>query len=92
MTTSPAGIIPEWTIADRLRKARELTGLERIEFADELNINRNTVTNYESGKTKRHQSIVLRAWAMRTGVPLRWLETGESGIGPDGSGQPISSG
>ena len=76
MTEQPAtGVIPEFTIGDRLRKARELTGLDRAEFAGELGISRNTVNNYEAGHT-RPRLLALRAWAMRTGVPLTWLQTG----------------
>lgn len=60
MTTSVAGIVPEWTTGDRLRKARELTGLERSEFARELGISRNTVTNYEHGKVEP-RVVVLRS-------------------------------
>lgn len=69
------GTIPAFTIGDRLRKARELTGLEQGPFADELGIARGTVGNYEHEHVAPRK-VVLKAWAMRTGVPLEWLETG----------------
>lgn len=84
MTLSVAGVIPQWTIEDRLRKARELTGLERTEFAQELGVSRNTVTNYEHGKVEP-RIIVLRSWALRCGVDLEWLRTGHA-PGPSGPG------
>jgi transcriptional regulator with XRE-family HTH domain len=82
------GAIPQWTTGDRLRKAREQTGLGRSDFADELGVSRNTVMNYESGRTQRHARIVLRAWALRTGVPFEWLRTGDAPPGPIIPGGP----
>ncbi|MFD2840113.1 helix-turn-helix domain-containing protein [Populibacterium corticicola] len=70
-----AGKIPQFTMGDRLRKAREQAGLESSEFADEIGVSRNTITNYERDKVAPRK-IVLKAWALRTGVPIQWLETG----------------
>lgn len=89
MTLSVAGIVPEWTLGDRMRKARELTGLERAEFAAELGISRNTVTNYEHDKTERPRMLVLRSWALRCGVSLDWLQHGDVPPTPD-SGDKLS--
>lgn len=79
------GIIPEFTIGDRLRKARQRTGLEQAEFATEVGISRGTVRNYELEAVKPRRPVLV-AWAFRTGVPLNWLETGESPrqVDPDG--------
>ncbi|SDF98460.1 Transcriptional regulator, contains XRE-family HTH domain [Cellulosimicrobium cellulans] len=75
--TEGAGFIPQFTLGDRLRKARQHTGLEQVEFAEEIGISRGTILNYELDRT-RPRLIVLKAWALRTGVPLEWLQTGES--------------
>ena len=64
-TDSDLRFIPSFAIGDRLRKAREHTGLGH------------TVTNYERGHVSP-RAIVLKMWALRTGVPLVWLETGEA--------------
>lgn len=74
MTT---GNVPQWTITDRLRKARELTGLDQGEFASDIGASRGTVSNYERG-SKSHKRSVLMTWAMRSGVPLEWLLTGQA--------------
>jgi transcriptional regulator with XRE-family HTH domain len=66
------GVIPQWTTADRLRKARELAGYEQASLALELGVAKNTVSNYERG-TVRPRRPVLVAWAMATGVALDWL-------------------
>lgn len=82
--------IPEWTFADRCRKARVNAGFDTQEaFADAAGISRGTVGNYESGSTKRPIRAVIAAWALATGVPAEWLRTGEnaSAPGPDGGGE-----
>lgn len=76
-------VIPVWTEADRLRKAREMTGLDRADFAELIGVSAKTVLNYENGSTTRVKPLVRRAWALATGVPSSWLETGE--VPPDGA-------
>ena len=80
MSIHEASPIPEWTLADRLRKAREMTGLSQQQFAEKLGVTRNTVGSAEKGGTVRR--ITLNAWAMATGVPVEWLESGDSPAGP----------
>lgn len=83
MTTQQQGdAVPEWTVGDRLRKARESRGFDQAEFAAETGISRGTIGNYELGKTGAYKPVYMRAWAMATGVSLKWLETGV------GSGAP----
>lgn len=78
MTTHAGGVVPEFHIGDRLRKARESTGMSQGAFAARLGVARNTVSRSELGQTHPHR-LVLRAWAEATGVSLEWLESGESG-------------
>lgn len=77
--------IPRWSLGDYLRKAREHAGLEQAQLAVDLGISRNTVINYERGKVSPRRAVIM-AWAMRTGVPVEWLEGSESPRpdGPDG--------
>lgn len=82
MTTQPiesAGNWFEFGLKDRLRKSREETGLSRAAFADLTGIARNTVLNYEHGKTKPN-AIYLRTWADATGTDLEWLKTGATPV------------
>lgn len=69
------GVEPQWTLGDRLRKAREHAGLQQAELADEIGIARRSLITYESDRTAPKRPVLL-AWAMRTGVDSRWLETG----------------
>ncbi|WP_366125335.1 helix-turn-helix transcriptional regulator, partial [uncultured Microbacterium sp.] len=88
MSIDPGGShIPERWLGRRLRDAREDAGLTQTEIANLLGIGRRTVIRYESAtdvaETRRP---VLIAWALATGVPRTWLETGQAprGEGPDG--------
>lgn len=77
MSTQPnSEHIPEWTMGDRFRKAREETGLTQEQFAHEIDVDRNTVSAYEADQRKRPTRVVVNAWAMRTGVPREWLLSG----------------
>ncbi|WP_460836598.1 helix-turn-helix domain-containing protein [Nocardioides marmoraquaticus] len=78
MTTQPArGLVPEFTLGDRLRKAREHAGYEQGPFAALLGVSRGTVSNYERELgTRGPKPIVLDQWAAKTGVSLQWLTTG----------------
>lgn len=84
-TTAPTEEAPatkkpiEWTFRERLRKARENTGMNQREFAAALGVGRTTVVNWEKGKGEHARSaLVLREWARLGDVPLDWLRDGES--------------
>lgn len=66
------GLTPQWTLGDRLRKARETAGLNQTQLADELEIARNSVGRYESGNYDPPRTVII-AWALRTGVDFGWL-------------------
>lgn len=72
---SAAERIPEWTLGDRLRKARALTGMNTREFAAQIGVSHGTVTNAEGDKRAVRQ-ITLNAWSLATGVPVEWLQSG----------------
>jgi transcriptional regulator with XRE-family HTH domain len=60
---------------DRLNKALTVADVSSQEMADYLGVSRNTISNYINGRTIAKKQT-LRLWAMRTGVPLVWLEQG----------------
>lgn len=88
MTSQHSERVPEWTLGDRLRKARSLTGMTIRQFADHIGVSHGTVTNAETD-ARQVRTIVINAYAMATGVPRDWLLTGidptDHGPGPDGS-------
>lgn len=69
--------VPEWTLGDRLRKAREVAGLSQQQLATELGVARRTISAYEVGE-RTPRAVVVRAWAIRCSVPENWL-LGSSG-------------
>lgn len=75
-TASP-GVALEFTLGDRLRKAREHAGLEIQQLAEAVDVHRQSVTRYETDQSVPKRGTVL-LWSMATGVSVQWLETGET--------------
>ena len=74
------GWVPEWTLADRMRKSMADSGLGVTEIATELGVTRGAVGKWINGHiTPRHPTLM--AWSVCTGVSLAWLETGECDSG-----------
>lgn len=84
-TNATAPQVPEWTLADRLVKARHHAGLEQDELAEAIGIARSSLSAYENGRRTPRRPVLL-SWALATGVPLEWL------MEPLTSGSPESSG
>lgn len=73
---APKTAVPQWTLADRLRKALESGGVSHAEMADALMVHPNSIGNYLSGRTTPKLAF-RRVWAELCDVPFEWLETGE---------------
>lgn len=68
-----------------MKIALEHAGVGVQEMADYLGVTRGTVGKWINGHiSPSRQSVML--WALRTGVPLAWLETGETPTGGPGGG------
>ena len=72
MTEQPAGDVPEWDLADRMRKALRTAGVGPQEMADYLGVSRQSVGNWISGRVEPSFQTV-RLWSIRTGVDLEWV-------------------
>lgn len=75
----------EFTLGDRLRKSLHVAGVASQEMAETLEVNRNTISRWING-TSEPKRLYLRMLAMRTGVPLEWLETGNTPTDNNGGG------
>lgn len=75
------GVIPEFTLADRLRKAREVAELDQATLAKRLQLSRQTINSAENSHTRPSRGTLL-LWAMATGTNVQWLERGEAGDEP----------
>lgn len=82
----------EFDLADRLRKSLRVADVSVQEMADYLEVNRNTVGRWLGGGGEP-KGLYIRMWALRTGVPLEWLTTGDikqENPSPGGDGFPVS--
>jgi transcriptional regulator with XRE-family HTH domain len=82
-------MVPQFTLADRLRKARDVTKLNQQEFGEIIGLSRKQIVNLENETTAARKPLVI-AWAFATGVDVDWLLTGQESEkptdpeGPDG--------
>ena len=67
--------VPEFTQGDRMRLALRDSGTSVQAMADYLDVGRSTVSTWLNGRIRPGKQT-LRLWALHTGVPLEWLETG----------------
>lgn len=74
--------------ADRLRRALRVSGISVNDMADYLEVSRNTVTTWINGRHEPRRRD-LAAFALRTGFPLEWLETGNAPRPGGGGGQML---
>ena len=72
-----AGAVPPLTLGWRMKMAMAQAGLSQRKLADVLDVDKATVNRWvtEQITPKRWQ---LMAFAMATGVPFTWLETGKA--------------
>lgn len=90
-SASPADL--EIDQVDRLHKSLRIAGMTSGQMAEYLGVHRNTVSNYLGGKSVDKRTLML--WALRTGVPYEWLQSGK--VAPDGGddgqsiGQPFGN-
>jgi transcriptional regulator with XRE-family HTH domain len=71
--------VPEWDVADRLRKALRNAGIGTAEMAAYLGVSRQSVGNWINGRIAP-STQTLRLWALRTGVPYSWLSGSKSAL------------
>lgn len=79
--------IPEFQLGDRMGLALRNTGHSVQDAADYYGCSRNTIGNWINNRV-RPSLADLRLWAMWTGVPLAWLQTGARPDPSDGDNQP----
>ena len=73
MSEQPAASnLPDWDVADRMRKSLRHAGLGVQEMADYLDVDRSTVSTWINGRIEPSTKTV-RAWAMRTGIAYEWF-------------------
>lgn len=81
--------IPEWDLADRMRKSLKDAGIGVGEMADRFEVHRNTISAWING-TNTPDALAIRAWAAATNVPVEWLRWGVDPT-PDGGSEQAPS-
>lgn len=72
-------------VHDRMKKSLDISGVTNAEMAAYLDVSRFTVSRYLN-RANAVPRAVLRSWAMCTGVPFEWLETGKTPGGDNPAG------
>ncbi len=75
------GIVPAWTMGDRIRKARREAGISQAELLGALalagvDVTKQALGNWESGAndvSRKLRDTVATVVALRTGVNRAWL-------------------
>ena len=66
--------IPEWTLADRLRKARQSVGMSQREFAEVLEVTASAYSQWEAGNNgPRDLVATARRIELLTRIPAAWI-------------------
>lgn len=63
----------QFTVGDRMRKAREVAGLDLAVMAEACGVSPQMVSKWERGSQPRNQLEVLKKWAELTSAPEAWL-------------------
>ena len=77
--------IPTFQLGDRMALALRDSGHSVNDAAEYLGVNRHTVSRWLNGIIAPTLAT-QRLWALWTGVPLAWLQTGERPSTNDGDG------
>lgn len=67
--------IPQWDMADRMRKTMREHDVSVHDVAEYFGVSRNTISNWINGRVAPSVAN-QRLWAFRFGVPLEWLRDG----------------
>lgn len=61
---APAVQVPEWSLGDRLRKARVYAGIDRDEMAASLGVTPGAVSHWEGDRSRPRDLIdIVNRWA-----------------------------
>lgn len=95
MTIQPEFTYPAWTLGDRIRKARVMSGMKQAEFAEKIGAKEGSLAAWETDRSQPRNIVALakRIEAL-TRVPATWLLGLDDGPPPNpdpdgGLSQPV---
>lgn len=65
-------LIPEFTVNDKMRKAREMAEITREVMAEQIGVSVRSIIRYENGGNVPKSAVLL--YAMATTVPAEWID------------------
>lgn len=78
--------VPDWSFADKFRKARLSVNMDQREFAEALKLTASTVASYETGRSMprfRVATDLAKRLQMLTRIDYRWfLDVAPGGEAP----------
>jgi len=82
-------VIPEWTLADKLRKARQQAGVDQRSFAEQLGVTSSAYAQWEAGRAiPRDVVTIVKRIEAATGVDALWLLGLDPSVRPKGLEPP----
>jgi transcriptional regulator with XRE-family HTH domain len=74
------GVVLDWTLGDRLRKARDHAGLDQKDMAKAFGVTAKTISNREHGRgsPRGDPGELCEEWGKLTGVSPQWIAFGKS--------------
>ncbi len=74
--TPETGMLPVWGFSDKIRKARDITGLSQKDFAARTNLTASTLAAYETGRSAprfNDAPVLAKRLQLLTGIPADWF-------------------
>src|SRR5688572_27762798 len=70
--------VPQWTLGDRIRKARKHAGMSQAELAHAIGVRHSTIATWETDVNRpSHLVATVDKIAEATGVDMEWLLLGK---------------
>lgn len=88
MTVETDRVYPAWSLGDRIRKARDLAGMNQHDFAVAIGVPDGSLANWETDRAKPRDIVaVAKRIELLTRIPAGWtlgIEDSPDGGGPSG--------
>ena len=90
MTVDMDRVYPAWSLGDRIRKARDIAGMNQHDFAVAIGVPDGSLANWETDRAKPRDIVaVAKRIELLTRIPAGWvlgIENSPDGGGPTGPG------
>lgn len=75
-------VIPRWTFADHLRKARQIAGMNQKDFAEQIGVKPSAYAQWEAGNNRPRDVVsIAKRVEMLTRIPASWILDVDTPVG-----------